>query len=134
MQGLVTRLRFELEDQLRFSTMARRFFSRRWPRQGLAMPDATDQQRINRVKKLCSAATLSPDRNARRDIETMILETVASIDGSSIDWSETYPDIGNPHLHSAAILKPYVSPREKGVVIISFEKQWIKLLIRGNAR
>jgi glycosyltransferase involved in cell wall biosynthesis len=134
MRGLVTRLRFELEDQLRFSTMAHRFFSRRWRRQGLAMPDATDQQRINRVKKLCSAATLSPDRNARRNIETMILETVASIDGSSIDWSETYPDIGNPHLHSAAILKPYVSPREKGVVIISFEKQWIKLLIRGNAR
>ncbi len=134
MQGLVTRLQFELEDQLRFSTMARRFFSRHWLRQGLAMPDATDQQRINRVKKLCAAATLSPDRDARHDIETLILETVASIDGSSINWSETYPDIGNPHLHSAAILKPYMSPREKGDVIISFEKQWIKLLLRGNAR
>ena len=85
MRGLVTRLRCELEDQLRFSTMARRFFSRRLRRQGLAMPDATNQQRINRAKKLCSAATLSPDCNARHNIETMILETVASIDGGSID-------------------------------------------------
>jgi glycosyltransferase involved in cell wall biosynthesis len=134
MTGLVIRSKFEIEDRLRFSATTRRIVSHRWRRKALAMRSDTDQERIARVQKLCSAATLSPDANVRRAIEAEIVATAGRVEARSIDWTEIYPEAAKPTMYPAAILKPYVGPREKGVLVISFENQWTKLLVHCDPR
>ena len=63
-----------------------------------------------------------------RRINARIVELVQQLDGGQLDWTEFAADFHDPRIHKAAILKPYVGPREKGVLFISFELQWIKLL------
>lgn len=133
MSGLVTRLRFEVEDRVRFDPLARALVSRRWTRQALALPERTDPERIARVAKLCHAATVCPPGERER-VEAAIRETVARVEGTAIDWTRIWTEVASPKMHSAAILKPYVGPREKGVLMISFEKQWTKLLVHPDPR
>jgi glycosyltransferase involved in cell wall biosynthesis len=134
MRGLVTRLTFEIEDLLRFSPLSRRVVSRMWRRQAAAMPRTSDTERVARLTKLCRAATLSPDPEARLAMEAQIVEAAAAIRGDSLDWSEIFEGISDHLMHSAAVLKPCVGPREKGVLVISFEKQWTKLLVHASPR
>src|SRR5262249_2774850 len=45
-----------------------------------------------------------------------------------LDWSEWVAGMDQRKIVKVAILKPYVGPHEKGVVFVSFENQWVKLL------
>ncbi len=134
MSGLTTRLMFEVEDFLRFNHTVRSLTSSRWRRQAMGGLCDDDQARFERVRKLCSAATLCPDPGQRLQTEQLIRDTVAAIEGKALDWSRLYPQIADPQIPTAVILKPSVSSREPGVLLISFEKQWTKLLYHGNAR
>jgi len=128
MKGLATRLKFQVEDFLRFSTAARTLTSHWIQTQAMRLPCGDDQQRILRIQRLCSAATLTRDLDHRGRLEALIRESADEIDGRDIHWHMAYPYVGDRKIHSAALLKPWVSPRERGVLLISFERQWIKLL------
>jgi hypothetical protein len=49
-----------------------------------------------------------------------------------VNWRELVPYYGDGRLVKAAILKPWLGAREPGVLFISFENQWIKLLTCRN--
>jgi hypothetical protein len=89
---------------------------------------SNDQQRLMRVQKLCSAATLNPHPSERHKIEDLIRKTVDAMHGEPLDLTHLYPRVADPHILTAAILKPPVGPLEKGVLLISFQKHWSKLL------
>src|SRR5262249_6544154 len=64
--------------------------------------------------------------------QNRIVEAVAKLDLSQVDWSQFAADFRSGRVYKAAILKPHVGPSEKGVLFISFEGQWVKLLNQAN--
>ncbi len=66
--------------------------------------------------------------SSRSDWKHAFSEHLARLDPTKIDWREFDADIDNALVHKAALIKPWISPREKGVVFFSFESQWLKLL------
>src|SRR6185436_10106051 len=55
-------------------------------------------------------------------------QRVGQLNGKNIDWREFEPSAEKRRIERATVLKPWVSEREKGVVIMSFENQWPRLL------
>src|SRR5207237_7426063 len=84
------------------------------------------------IVRLCAAARLARAPNAIRALQRRIHERVALLDERRLDWTEFAPDIGVGRIGKAAIVKPYLSADEKGVVFVSFETQWLKLLRHGD--
>jgi glycosyltransferase involved in cell wall biosynthesis len=128
MIGLAKRLKLQLDDELRFSGVTRTLTSRWLQIQAMRIRGKDDLQRMLRIKKLCAAATLTRDLEQRNKLEHMIQATVGELGSQKIDWTPIYPRVADSRVNTAAILKPYVSRRERGVLLISFERQWIKLL------
>jgi glycosyltransferase involved in cell wall biosynthesis len=131
---LVARWRSEFEDLVHFNPAIRRAVAWAWRSRAIAGRRSDNTKQISRIRRLCSAATLTPSNGERLRIERLIREAVAGLNGQPIDWKAIYPETAKPWMFSAAILKPNVSEREKGVLLVSFEKQWTKLLCFGDAR
>lgn len=89
-------------------------------------------QNVQSIVQLCGAARLADDDEFERQIQERIVERVRQLDPSRLDWTEVVPDFHDPRIYKAAILKPWLGPNEKGVVFISFEGQWVKLLSQKN--
>jgi glycosyltransferase involved in cell wall biosynthesis len=128
------RLRLEIEDRLRYDPRVRRAICRyelwRWRR-----PEPTDPQAVARaIVQLCAAARLAEDDDLERRIQERIVDQVRQLDASRLDWSELVPGFREPRISKAAILKPPLGPREKGVVFISFEGEWVRLLNTDHVR
>lgn len=120
------RFKIELEDQLRYSPRLREALAL-----GLltAHRRAADGQELaRRLVKLCSGARLTASEDMLTRIEASILRCADALEGKQIDWSEFIPGIGDGWVEKGVVIKPWVSPREKGAVFISFENQWVKLL------
>ncbi len=111
----------EAEDGLRYSRQVRRLMCQ------LKLRRAPDHG-IPAVAGLCAAARLADDPALEQEIQARIVRVVGELDLSRLDWSDFVPQFQNRHIYKAAILKPYVSPSERGVVYVSFEAQWAKLL------
>jgi glycosyltransferase involved in cell wall biosynthesis len=132
MLSLYKRLRLELEDWLRYHPRVRRSLCRLQLLR-TRHPDPQDIQAVARtIVKLCTAARLAEDAELERRIQQRIVDLVQHLDAARLDWTEFVPDFNDPRVYKAAILKSYVGPREKGVLFISFEGQWIKLLRPTN--
>jgi Glycosyl transferases group 1 len=117
----------ETEDWLRYSPRVRRSICR----YKLWRTRTHDAQSI---VQLCAAARLADDDALEQHIQERIVERVQRLDLSCLDWADFAPDYRDPRIHKAAILKPYLGPNEKGVVFISFESQWVRLLGQKNVR
>jgi len=131
MLSFLKRALLEAEDALRYSPIVRGAISRC---QLLSVREAAanDAQGIARsIMKLCAAARLS-DGQLEQQIQQRIVEQVGRLNG--INWSEFVPYFADGKIHKAAILKPYVGPNERGVLFISFEGQWVKLLSLKHVR
>ena len=66
-------------------------------------------------------------------LKKRITARVQRLDANQLDWTEIAPDFRDPHRqggHSEAMS----GPRERGVVFISFEGQWVKLLNQKDVR
>lgn len=128
------RWRLELEDRLRYSPRVRRGACRLklWR---IPAPTPGDTQSIARtITALCTAARFADDPEIERELQQRIADLATQLDPARLDWREFVADFDQPSLRKAAILKPWVGPREKGVLFISFETQWIKLLRPANFR
>jgi glycosyltransferase involved in cell wall biosynthesis len=134
MVAFLRRLRLETEDWLRYSPTVRHCIGRynawREPRTVPSDPQAI----VRSIRNLCAVARLlaSPDRI--REVEQRILQRVAALDPSKVDWTEFVPNVENTGIARAAILKPYLGPREPGVVYIGFEVEWMRLLRHAPLR
>ncbi len=134
MVDLFKRWRIEVEDWLRYQPRVRRAMCRckLW---FTGRPEVGNTQAAARtIAKLCAAARLTDNDNLERRIQDRIVALIGQLNAGRLDWTEFVPDFADPRLHKAAILKPYVGPREKGVLFISFETLWIRLLRPVNYR
>jgi glycosyltransferase involved in cell wall biosynthesis len=116
------------EDRIRYSAVARGAVGRcRLIAESFRAP--TDDQSLARsIAKLCAVARLSSDERLLSSIEAEIHQKVARLDAARVRWDDFAPDASAGHITKAAVIKPYVSPHEKGVIFISFEDQWARLL------
>jgi glycosyltransferase involved in cell wall biosynthesis len=117
----------ETEDWLRYGPRVRRSICqyKLW---------RTRTQDARSIVQLCAAARLADDDALERHIQDRIVERVRQLDLGQLDWADFARDFRDPRIHKAAILKPYLGPSEKGVVFISFESQWVRLLGQKNVR
>jgi glycosyltransferase involved in cell wall biosynthesis len=128
MVSLLRRSVIEAEDWLRYHPVVRGVLGRyRWWREARAAP--RDHQQLARsIRNLCAAARLSTDSIALGQIHQRILERLGRLDAKRVNWTEFVPDVDEPWLPRAAVLKPYGGPREPGVLYSAFEVEWVKLL------
>lgn len=122
------RLRLWLADGLRYSPLVRGGLCR-WQllRDTLARPHSS--QRLARsVARLCGAARLATTDASMVRIEARIRQHAERLRWEEVNWEGLVPRIRDANLSKAVLLKPRVSEREKGVVFVSFEDQWMKLL------
>ncbi len=118
----------EAQDRLRYSPLVRQVLSQYRLFRDSA-PPADDPQAVARsLVGLCGAARLALDSPLMPEIEERIRQRLELLDVGRLDWSEFVPGIDNRELTRAAVLKRWTGPREKGVLFISFEDQWVRLL------
>ncbi len=128
------RLAIELEDRLRYNR-AVRWALCRWKLATVPAVNGDDPQSLARaIDHLCLAARLSTSPQQLLGVEARIAPLVERLGDRRIDWKEFEPEAGSRRIQKAAILKPFVSERERGVVFISFESQWVRLLANCDVR
>src|SRR5581483_5409540 len=120
--------KIELKDRLRFNPTLRHALCR------LKLfreknPGTTDPQAIARsVSLLCDAARLAPSKELLQEVEGRINCRMQGFDAARFDIREFVPDVTDRRMAKAAVLKSWISERERGVVFVSFEHQWARLL------
>ncbi|MGC8744911.1 MAG: glycosyltransferase [Verrucomicrobiia bacterium] len=121
------RLKIELEDKIRYNRRARSVLS--FINAALVNTNAWSPQEIARtIEKLCKAARLAVSIEQQTAIENEIKVLIKRLNRKNIDWREFEPTAEKRLIESAAVLKPYLGDKEKGVVYLSFEYQWTRLL------
>ena len=124
----------ELEDRLRYSRTIRWALCR-WKLATVPAVNGDDPQSLARaIDHLCLAARLSTSPRQLLGVEARITPLAERLGARRIDWKEFEPDAEGRRIQKAAVLKPFISEREKGVVFISFESQWIRLLANCDLR
>lgn len=126
--SLVQRCARETEDWLRYHGRVRSLVGqyKLWRDRFQGRPG--QQELARSIHRLCAAARMTDDPARLADIQSRIHDRLAQIDVRQVDWSALFAGYDVPRISKAAILKPWIGPREKGVVYISFENEWIKLL------
>ena len=89
-------------------------------------PPAGDPRLPAAVARLCQAARLTADDGYRRRLEARIARLLPRVDPAALGRPD--PPGADPSLTKTAVLKPWVSPREKGVVYAAFPYNWPRLL------
>ena len=121
-------LKIEAEDWLRYSPLVRGLLARWHLAVGKRLPLGTPREIVRAIDRLCAAARLAAVTPQVLPIEKEIHRRVAQLGGAKFDWTEFEPSADKKQLEKAVVLKPWISEREKGLVYISFEYQWIRLL------
>ena len=130
----VKRYRIDAEDRLRYSPFVRGLLSRLTSLREQVSPGTDSQALARSVARLCTAARLTDDPARVERIQRRIHSRVRRLDPHRVDWAEFVPDIEERRVARGVILKPWVGPREPGVVFVSFESEWIKLLRHCDLR
>jgi glycosyltransferase involved in cell wall biosynthesis len=133
MLSLLKRWTREAEDTCKYSPRVRAAVGRykRWK----APPANGDQQVLAQsIHLLCAAARYAVNPEKVRNIQQQIRARVALLKPREVDWSPYVSFADDRRISRAVLLKPWVSPREKGALVISFEYQWFKLLHHGDLR
>jgi hypothetical protein len=83
---------------------------------------------------LVRAARACRDPERRPRLEGLLRDGSAALDPATLDWDSlaTSPT-DRRDLPKALLLKPPVSPEERGVLYVTFEDQWLRLLRSGHA-
>ncbi|OVE82313.1 hypothetical protein BVY04_01335 [bacterium M21] len=118
----LTRLKIEAKDALRFSPLVRQVLSK------LTAARAAKRNGLERVELLCKAIRLSPSDSWTAKLEDRLRIAADATSPTAADLIALREDHAEPQIPKAAILKPWISDQEKGIVFISFEEQWARLL------
>jgi glycosyltransferase involved in cell wall biosynthesis len=121
------RLALEMEDRLRYAGFVRESLCRLklWrDREPGDNPEAVARSIVN----LCAAARLATSDAIQARIQERIVERVRRLDETRLDWPKLLPEIDSRRISKGVILKPFRGPRERGVVFVSFENEWARLL------
>ena len=132
--SLITRARLEAEDYLRWHPATRDFLHHCALRRVRWRASRDTSAILRSVNQLCAATRLAPNSEAVERLEELILESIRPLDILNVDWREFVPDVERRRIEKAVVLKPRIGPMEKGVVFVSFEEQWARLLWNCNLK
>lgn len=130
----VKRCALATQDWLRYHPVVRGVLSRYKLWTDRVAPCRSDQALARSIVKLCAAARLTPSDEHVRRIQARIVERAGRLSFANVAWSEFVAHLDIPRIGRSVLLKPWLGPREKGVLFIAFEKEWFKLLCYGNLR
>jgi glycosyltransferase involved in cell wall biosynthesis len=83
---------------------------------------------------LVRAVRACPNPDRRQRLEAELRARAAALDPATLDWDQVSSSpTDRREVAKAIILKPPVSPAEKGVLYVTFEDQWLRLLRSGQA-
>ena len=119
-------LRCLIRDALRYGRLSGCLTSR-----ALAGLARLRRDPIQRLALLTRAARLEPTRKRLLHLKPGMDSALDMLSANNIDWKAAGAAERND-MGKGIILKPYVSPREKGVLYLTFEKQWLRLLRTGK--
>jgi glycosyltransferase involved in cell wall biosynthesis len=124
---MIKRLKIQVEDMVRYNPAVRNLLAAsillKTP--SAKAVDTAEATRV--VHKLCQAARLASTESMMLRAEAAISRQLPCIDPKRMPWAEFLSDFGQDRIHKTIILKRNVSPREKGVVFVSFENQMARL-------
>jgi len=80
------------------------------------------------VLQLCRVARLSSSESFAKKVETEIGKQVDRIGSSPVDWPSLTSEWKTDRIEKAVVLKPWAGPQEPGVVLVSFDYQWPRLM------
>jgi hypothetical protein len=133
MLDLVKRCAIAAEDRLKYSPLVRGALSR-YQRWNGRVANGDQQALAHSIHRLCAAARLATDDNDVQALQRTIHDRLAVLQPKRVDWTAFVDHIADPHIPRSVLLKPCLGPREKGVLFISFEKEWFKLLVHCDLR
>ena len=129
LMDFVSRFSVETQDRLRYSRLSLGvgawFLFKRICR---TTPDSDATELARSVSELCRVARISPSPDLTLAAEAEIRRRTQLIGDRPVDWSALIGDWKTDRIEKAVILKRRVSDRERGVLLISFDYQWMRLL------
>lgn len=124
--------RIQAEDFLRYNPHVRNTLAQlKLFRSTRSIPVGTGDA-VDRLHELCAVARMASDNTLVLEAEEHIHTVLAKIDPGVIPWGKLLPDPESRRITKGIILKPYVSPREKGVVYVSFENQMARMALASD--
>lgn len=115
-------------DLLRYSRTCGRLASH-----ALAWLARLRRRPLARLDLLARAARVCPTRERLLRLLPAMEEQLARVGAAPVDWPEATAGRSRPNeLPKGILLKPHVSPLEKGVLYLTFEDHWLKLLQCGK--
>jgi glycosyltransferase involved in cell wall biosynthesis len=127
-----SRFLIQLEDNLRFSPLIRSCLRESQFLKARLQAKNSPESILNVVSQLCAAARLATNPRRLEAIEREILELCGRLAQQKFDLGKFDPTTKDTHIPKAAFLKPWIGPLEKGVLFVSFEYQWARLLNTGQ--
>jgi glycosyltransferase involved in cell wall biosynthesis len=130
LSNLLNRLRIETQDLIRHNRLSKALLSRVLAGAAVLAPSRGGRRLalLARAARGCTSDSRMARLDRRINAETRRLQLDA------LDWCRVCPaPTDRPSLQKALIVKPPVSAHEKGVLYITFEDQWIRLLRTGRA-
>jgi len=131
---MLKKLKIQAEDVLRFNAATRNLLATSMLLRAPRAKAANTAEAARIIHKLCQAARLAANESIMLKAEAAIARQLPAIDPDQVPWAEFLPDFGQDQIHKTIILKRYVSPREKGVVFVSFENQMVRLAKAADLR
>jgi len=90
------------------------------------------------IIRLCQAARLAGSDRRMIQVEQRIRKRAAEIQRQDwpkkLNWGEFAGQMKRDRIEAGVVLKRYLGPRERGVVFISFEYQWVRLAQLPNLK
>ena len=127
--SFLSRVALENRDRLRHSREARQLIARALLlRTGSARSDTSATDLAKSIVELCRIGRIAQSEKFMLKVEAEIERRIQLIKGRAVDWSAFTPSWKTDQIEKAMVLKPWVSERERGVVFISFEYQWARLM------
>jgi len=127
--SLLSRLALENRDRLRHSRTARQLIARSLLlKAGSVRSGASANDIARSIVELCRIARIAQTDELMVAIEAEIQRRIDALEGRALDWGAWTQSWKTDQIEKAMVLKPWVSERERGVVFVSFEYQWARLM------
>ncbi len=124
----IRRFKFSLRDFIRFNPICRALISRMVELRDSFRPRANGTDCARSIGELAKAARICPSLRVLHRLERKLKSRTAELDPSTLDWDEVFPYSEPREIRKGIILKKPVSQEERGVLYLSFEDHWLRLL------
>jgi glycosyltransferase involved in cell wall biosynthesis len=128
MMSVIRRCRIVAEDQLRYDRRFREIMARVMLLRSGVRGRHDDTELARSIALLAAGGRLASRHRTRERIRAEVHKRIEMLTPGRVDWTRFSADFDDTRISRAVLLKPKISSREKGVLFISFEHEWLKLL------